>query len=170
MNKQIKFIDLGTMDYKEAWDFQQNLFDEIVEIKKKNRNKSFKEGERFNRGETLIEINSDEFNSTVKQSRSELNNLIASVLPDIKIDYAENFNKWKNYFDNLSVEKPISKIPESASEKENLFLVGRGIESTYYKVKNLEERLSKYEIKAPFDGILVKGNISDGSFIFQTRY
>ena len=35
MNKQIKFIDLGTMDYKEAWDFQQNLFDEIVEIKKK---------------------------------------------------------------------------------------------------------------------------------------
>ena len=37
MNKQIKFIDLGTMDYKEAWDFQQNLFDEIVEIKKENR-------------------------------------------------------------------------------------------------------------------------------------
>ena len=37
MNKQIKFIDLGTMDYKEAWDFQQNLFDEIVKIKKENR-------------------------------------------------------------------------------------------------------------------------------------
>ena len=37
MNKQIKFIDLGTMDYKEAWDFQQNLFDEIVRIKKENR-------------------------------------------------------------------------------------------------------------------------------------
>ena len=37
MNRQIKFIDLGTMDYKETWDFQQNLFDEIVEIKKKNR-------------------------------------------------------------------------------------------------------------------------------------
>ena len=37
MNRQIKFIDLGLMDYKEAWDFQQKLFDEIVEIKKKNR-------------------------------------------------------------------------------------------------------------------------------------
>ena len=37
MNKQIKFIDLGTMDYKEAWDFQQNLFDEIVQIKTENR-------------------------------------------------------------------------------------------------------------------------------------
>ena len=74
-----------------------------------------------------------------------------------------------NNFDNLSVEKPISKIPESASEKENLFLVGRGIESSYYKVKNLEERLSKYHIKAPFDGILVKGNISDGAFIVPNQ-
>ena len=146
-----------------------SIISEVQGLKKKNRNKSFKEGERFNKGETLIEINSDEFNSTVKQSRSELKNLIASVLPDIKIDYAENFNKWKNYFDNLSIEKPISKIPESASEKENLFLVGRGIESSYYKVKNLEERLSKYHIKAPFDGILVKGNISDGAFIVPNQ-
>ena len=37
MNKQIKFIDLGVMDYKDAWDYQQKLFDEIIEIKKKNR-------------------------------------------------------------------------------------------------------------------------------------
>ena len=146
-----------------------SIISEVQGIKKKNRNKSFKEGERFNKDETLIKINSDEFNSTVKQSRSELKNLIASVLPDIKIDYAENFDNWKNYFDNLSVEEPISKIPESASEKENLFLVGRGIESTYYKVKNLEERLSKYDIKAPFSGILVKGNISDGAFIVPNQ-
>ena len=40
MSRKIKFIDLGLMDYKEAWDFQQKLFDEIVEIKKKNRKDS----------------------------------------------------------------------------------------------------------------------------------
>ena len=40
MNRKIKFIDLGLMEYKEAWDFQQKLFDEIVEIKKKNRKDS----------------------------------------------------------------------------------------------------------------------------------
>ena len=40
MNRKIKFIDLGLMDYKEAWDFQQKLFDEIVDIKKKNRKDS----------------------------------------------------------------------------------------------------------------------------------
>ena len=37
MNREIKFIDLGQIDYKDAWDYQQNLFDEIIEIKKKNR-------------------------------------------------------------------------------------------------------------------------------------
>ena len=146
-----------------------NVISEIQGTKNKSSKKSFKEGEIFNEGEILIEINSDEFNSIVMQSRSELKNLIASVLPDIKIDYSENFDNWKSYFDKFSVEYPISEMPKSSNEKENLFLVGRGIESTYYKVKNLEERLSKYTIRAPFDGVLVKGNISDGAYIISNQ-
>ena len=31
------------MDYKKAWDFQQSLFDEIVEIKKINRKNNLNE-------------------------------------------------------------------------------------------------------------------------------
>ena len=42
MNRQIKFIDLGTMDFKKAWDYQQNLFDKIVSIKKANRKNNSK--------------------------------------------------------------------------------------------------------------------------------
>ena len=34
---KVVFQDLGLIDYKEAWDYQQSLFEEIVEIKKKNR-------------------------------------------------------------------------------------------------------------------------------------
>ena len=146
-----------------------NIISEVQGTKKRSTKKSFKEGQVFNKGEIIIEINSDEFSSIVKQARSELKNLIASVLPDIKIDYSDNFGKWKNYFDNFSVEFPINKMPKSTSEKENLFLVGRGIESSYYKVKNLEERLSKYTIRAPFDGVLVNGNISDGAYIIPNQ-
>ena len=43
MNKKVKIIDLGLMDYKKAWDFQQSLFDEIIEIKKKNRKNNLNE-------------------------------------------------------------------------------------------------------------------------------
>lgn len=37
MNKTIEFLDLGSMDYKEAWDYQEQLFKEILDIKISNR-------------------------------------------------------------------------------------------------------------------------------------
>lgn len=37
MNKKVKFVDLGVKDYKEAWGFQETLFQEILDIKIKNR-------------------------------------------------------------------------------------------------------------------------------------
>lgn len=36
-NKHIAIQDLGRKDYKEAWDFQEQLFQEILDIKIKNR-------------------------------------------------------------------------------------------------------------------------------------
>lgn len=38
MNKKITVQDLGTKDYKETWDFQEELFDAIIQLKRKNRN------------------------------------------------------------------------------------------------------------------------------------
>ena len=37
MNKQIIVKDLVHKDYKETWDYQESLFEEIVELKRKNR-------------------------------------------------------------------------------------------------------------------------------------
>ncbi|MBL7883367.1 MAG: lipoyl(octanoyl) transferase LipB [Bacteroidia bacterium] len=37
MKQEVKFIDLGLMDYKQAWDYQENLFDTIVKTKVNNR-------------------------------------------------------------------------------------------------------------------------------------
>ncbi len=38
--QQVKFIDLGLIDYKQAWDYQEKLFDEVVQTKISNRNLS----------------------------------------------------------------------------------------------------------------------------------
>lgn len=35
--QQVKFIDLGLTDYKQAWDYQEKLFNEIVQTKVGNR-------------------------------------------------------------------------------------------------------------------------------------
>lgn len=38
-NKETKFIDLGLIDYQEAWDYQTELFDQTVALKIENRKK-----------------------------------------------------------------------------------------------------------------------------------
>ena len=38
--EQILLEDLGIKDYKETWDYQEELFDGIVQLKKRNRNES----------------------------------------------------------------------------------------------------------------------------------
>ena len=40
---QVLFKDLGSMDYKDAWDYQNELFQGIIDIKLSNRKKEIKE-------------------------------------------------------------------------------------------------------------------------------
>lgn len=35
--QQVKYINLGLVDYKEAWDFQEDLFQAIIDVKRANR-------------------------------------------------------------------------------------------------------------------------------------
>lgn len=37
LNHQTEFIDLGLIDYQQAWDYQTNLFNSILEVKSANR-------------------------------------------------------------------------------------------------------------------------------------
>lgn len=37
LNKKTKYIDLGLMDYQQAWDYQTNLFQSIIDVKIQNR-------------------------------------------------------------------------------------------------------------------------------------
>lgn len=37
MNKKVKFEDLGLIDYKKCWDYQEDLFSGILKVKSKNR-------------------------------------------------------------------------------------------------------------------------------------
>ena len=141
-----------------------NLYSEVSGTLNFNEN-TFVEGNSLKKNDIIFSINSDEFHSSVKQARSELQNLIASVLPDIKIDFSDNFKNWESYFKNFNVNKSVSELPESNSEKEKYYIVGRGIQSAYYKVKSLEERLNKYFMYAPFNGSLIDVKINEGTMV-----
>ena len=50
MNKEVKIKDLGLVEYKKAWDYQEELLNNIVEVKKKNR----REGSNYSTKNYLI--------------------------------------------------------------------------------------------------------------------
>ncbi|CDF80114.1 secretion protein HlyD [Formosa agariphila KMM 3901] len=125
----------------------------------------FKPGQEFNKGQVLIDIDASEYYASVQSAKSNLYNDIAAIMPDLRFDYPKMYQKWQNYLVNFDLEKSTPSLPEMTNEKENYFITGRGIVSSYYNVKNLEQRLSKYRILAPFKGVLTEALVTEGSLI-----
>ena len=125
----------------------------------------FKAGQTYRQGQTLIRIDASEYYASVQSAKSNLYNSIAAIMADLRLDFPEVFPKWQAYLNGFDLNKTTPKLPSMASEKENYFITGRGIVSNYYNVKNLEQRLSKYIISAPFDGILTEALVTEGSLI-----
>ena len=131
----------------------------------KPASKLFKPGEKYNKNEIFITINNTEYYSSVQSAKSNLYNSIVAIMADLRLDFPDIYPKWQAYIISFDLDKTTPKLPEMSSEKENYFITGRGIVSNYYSVKNLEERLTKYTIKAPFKGILTESLVTEGTLI-----
>ncbi len=140
------------------------LFSEVQGIFKTG-NKLFKPGQKFTKGQTLIHIDANEYYASVQSAKSNLYNSVAAIMPDLRLDFPEVFPKWQSYLASYDLTKSTPELPKTASEKENYFISGRGIIANYYNVKNLEQRLSKYILRAPFTGILTEALVTEGSLI-----
>lgn len=127
--------------------------------------KSFKQGDRYSRGQTLVRVNNTEFAASVSAQRIAFKSLITSLLADIKFDYPDQLAKWEEYVRTISSTKRLPKLPESANKNLTNYLTIKNVNSNYYTIKNLEARLGKYNITAPFTGVLVKANVTPGTLI-----
>ncbi|WP_147676273.1 efflux RND transporter periplasmic adaptor subunit [Algibacter pacificus] len=131
----------------------------------KPSSKLFKPGQKYSKGQTLIGIDAAEYYASVQSEKSNLYNDIAAIMPDLRLDFPDVFQKWQNYLNSFDLKKTTPELPKMTSDKENYFITGRGIVSRYYNVKNLEQRLSKYNITAPFSGILTEALVTEGTLI-----
>ena len=127
--------------------------------------KLFRTGQEYGKGQTLIRIDSDEYYASVQSAKSNLYNLLTSIMPDLRLDYPNIYPKWQQYLNSFDLQNSTPSLPEINSDKERFFVSGRGILSSYYNVKNLEQRLSKYNITAPFKGVLTDALVTEGTLI-----
>ena len=127
--------------------------------------KDFRVGVSYKKGQTLLKINNQEFYASIQSQRSSLQNLIASIMPDIRLDYPDSFESWNTYLKNFDINKTVQPLPAPKSDKEKYFITGRNIYTTFYTIKNLEARLGKYNIRAPFNGVLTEALVTNGTLV-----
>ena len=140
------------------------LFSEVQGVFRPG-SKLFRTGQEYGKGQTLIRIDSDEYYASVQSAKSNLYNLLTSIMPDLRLDYPNIYPKWQQYLNSFDLQNSTPSLPEINSDKERFFVSGRGILSSYYNVKNLEQRLSKYKITAPFKGVLTDALVTEGTLI-----
>lgn len=143
---------------------KSELFSEVEGVFRSS-SKEFRPGQTYQRGQVLLNIDASEFAANVRSARSELYNAITAIMPDLRLDYPEFYSKWENYLNNFDVNKNLPPLPETASNQEKYFISGRGIVSSYYNIKNLEARLNKFTIVAPYTGVLTEALVTRGSLI-----
>lgn len=140
------------------------LFSEVQGVFR-NGSRLFKAGQPYRKGEVIIKIDASEYYASVQSAKSNLYNLITSIMPDLRLDYPEVYEKWQTYLNGFDLNKTTPPFPEMSSDSEKYFISGRGILTNYYNVRNMEQRLSKYSIRAPFSGILTEALVTEGTLI-----
>jgi len=127
-------------------------------------NPLFKPGQEYQSGQIIVKIEPAEFLANVISQRATLFNLITSILPDLNLDFPESYKIWNDYLKKFDLQKGVPQLPKM-NDKVKLFVSGRGVISSYYSLLNLEKMLSFYTIRAPFSGVLVNANVTEGSLI-----
>lgn len=131
------------------------------------RDKDFKTGTFYTKDEIILSMNTDEHLANLQSLKSSFYNTLLLMMPDIKVDFPEEYDKWQVYLSDFDMDKNLGKLPKTSSDREKFFITGRNIYSQFFNVHNLEIRLDKYTIRAPYNGVLTEALVTPGTLIRQ---
>jgi multidrug efflux pump subunit AcrA (membrane-fusion protein) len=117
-------------------------------------NVTLKKAISFSQGALLFKIDDRETILNLKSQRSGFQNVVALILPDMKLDFPNSFQKWQDYFNRIDINNNLPILPESIDQREKTFLASKNISGQFYSIKSAEERLNKYRVAAPYSGII----------------
>ncbi len=123
-----------------------------------------KKGTSFEEGQLLATIYKDEVELALKARKSRFLSTFTNMLPDIKVDYPNQYSKFLNFFNEVNLDEPLPSLPSSENEKIKIFLSSRNILSEYYGILQDEKRLSRHSLYAPFNGAFTVVNFEVGAY------
>lgn len=141
-----------------------DLYAEVSGVLEKG-SKEFRTGTGFLKNQTILKVNNSVAKMNLSAAKGNFVKLIATVLPDIQIDFPESGKLWENYLLNFNIEEELKPLPEIKNPKERFYLAGNNIYNQYYSIKSQEETFKKYSLKAPFNGTLSEANLKEGTLV-----
>jgi RND family efflux transporter MFP subunit len=127
--------------------------------------KEFREGMAFGAGEVILAMDDTVARLALIAQRSQFLQLLTIQLADLQMDFDGRSEVWSGYVKSINVAETLPTLPEAASDRERLFLSNRGIVSSYHSIRSAEEKCRKFQVRAPFDGIVVQANVQPGALV-----
>ncbi len=143
----------------------KNRIDIYAEVSGVLNSKKFREGNRYNQGQVIVDIDDSELASNIQAQKSVLLNSISQLLPDLSIDFPNEVEKWKSFAAQIDFNQRLPELPSVGNEKLKTFISSRNVFTNYFNIKSLEVRRSKHKISAPFSGMLSEAAINPGTLV-----
>lgn len=141
-----------------------SLFAEVGGVLQSS-NKPFETGVDFQKGELLVKIEEKEARQNLIAQKNSFLSTLSRIIPNLSIDYPDQYEKWNKYLAEFNVHEPLPKLPEVNDEQFRLYLAGNNVYTQYYSISQLETRFNKYNIYAPFNGTLTEARIEEGTLV-----
>jgi multidrug efflux pump subunit AcrA (membrane-fusion protein) len=156
-------LQVTTTGSLEAKD-RMELYSEVQGLMLNDKGR-FNAGNQFQKGQILLSIRADDARAAVIAQRSAFERTLSSVMADIRIDYPSAFDTWDAYLKGIDVQASLPELPTVTNSKLKSYLNGRDVFTSYYNVRNTEIELSRFTIRAPFNGTLITADVDPGTVI-----
>ena len=127
--------------------------------------KEFREGVEFSKGEVMLQLDATEAHNALTAQRSQFLQLLSTSLADLRADFPGNWSSWEAFLESMDVDARLPELPTFGSQREELFVANRGILSLFHSIRSAEERLDKYTVVAPFDGVVTAAAVRPGGLV-----
>jgi len=124
---------------------------------------TFQPAQSFQKGDLLLKVDDRQARLELNSAKSDLLTALAIVLPEIKVDFPEEYQIWQAYFDKFTFDNKLETLPETKNQKIKLYLSRFNVFKLYFQVRNLEILLNKHYFYAPFSGSIVSADLRVGS-------
>jgi RND family efflux transporter MFP subunit len=84
--------------------------------------------------------------------KSQYQNTLANIIPDLVIDFPEAEEGFGQFFSSINVDKPLPPMPEIEDNTLKIFLASRNVISEHYSIQSAELQLKRRTVRAPFNG------------------